>query len=276
MAPNRNQMTTMPRMGITGGGNPQSAGRRANVATFGDAITAYGLPPLLRQSDQRIVKLDPAWVAVTITDNATVNQSLKLGSLWDQRVQTLYTSAAVDLEATLHLCGFFVYIPDANYRSETLALKASLDNGAYLRTIRDGMTHDFPIRGRIIEPWGAIDFKQATAANEERALHAGVPWFFERPIRLDLKVDTFNFVVPTAINWATASVNAYLGVIGALAPRETPGAGAIKDAGLPPRPYDLDSGGGPTALGPLSFADYSAAAASRMIALPGAHKFGRF
>lgn len=275
MVAKQSYLPTMPTMGRPPRQSRRQGGqRRPSVVTFGDAIVAHGGMPLLRQADQRVIRCNPAYIAVTITDNAAVNASLKQGASWDLRTGGLYTTAAADLEAVLHLEALGLYINDSDYRGETQALKEQLDNLAYIRTTRDGMTQDFPLRGAINEPWGSFDFKQTTAANEERALHKGGLFTLERPIRLDLKVDTFSFRVDTAINFASGNILAYVIAIGSLAPREMPGAGGIKDTQCSDGPYLEDIGGAPTALGPLSYADFQVAVASRSMATQSARVIG--
>lgn len=241
------------------------AGMRTHVETFADAIVAGGGVPLLNQDDQRILRYgwgNPAMIAVTLTDNAAVAETLKDGASWDVTAQGLFSSTSSDLEACFHLEGYFLYINDSDYRGETQALKESLDNNAYINTVRDGKTLNLPLRGAINEPWKALDFKQATAANEERALHAGGAIVLPRPLRLDLKVDTMQLVC-SAINWASGNILAYVGLVGSLAPRELLGAGGVKDAALPAGVWDEDIGGAPTGLPPLLFADLAAQVAQR-------------
>lgn len=203
-------------------GQPR-VGPRA-VTTFPEFILATGGQPLLRIGDQRLLR-GPFYVSATITDNAVVAQSLTTQSLWDKRVTTLYgASASTTVKGILHLAGVRLYIPDANYRGETEILKASLDNLAYIHTVRAGKTMDFPLRFHVAEPWGQFDFKQTAAATEERVIQSNPPWFFERPYRIDLETDQFTLQVDTAINWATTNIAAFIEVWGHMAPKEFPNA----------------------------------------------------
>jgi len=198
------------------------------VQTFPDFIQATGGRPLLRVGEQKLLQGGPFWIDVTITDNAAVAADLTLGSVWDKYVQGHYSSAASRLKAVLRLAGIGLYINDDLFRAETQALKESLDNEAYIRISRGPNTVDLPLRARMWEPWSAFEFKQAAAADAERALLGGRPWIFGKEYQFDLEVDTFQFRVDNAINWAGGNISAKVAAFGWLAPRDYPGTG-IKD-----------------------------------------------
>jgi hypothetical protein len=230
-------------------------GMRSQVKTFADFIVATRGRPLLKVPDQRLIR-GPFWVAVTLTDNAVVAASLTAQSSWDKRVQTLYGSAATAIKANLHLEGFGgLYINDSDYRGETLALKESLDNLAYVHAVRGGKTMDWPLRSRIFEPWNQFQFAQASAAADERALHRPNPWVLERPYRLDLETDQFTVQVDTAINWGTGNILGYLQILGFLAPKDFMGTTGVDDTSCSDQNYGIDEGGLPTAVGPMKFAE---------------------
>lgn len=195
------------------------------VQNFPQFVEATGGRPLLRAEEQKLLHGGPFWLDVTITDNAAVAADLTLGSVWDRYVQGNYSSSASRLKAVIRVAGLGLYVNDSDFRGETQALKESLENQAYVRISRGPNTLDIPLIGRIWEPWAAFDFKQAAAANEERALFGGRPLLLAKELQFDLEVDTFSFRLDTGVNWASGNILAKLAVFGWLAPRDYPGTG---------------------------------------------------
>lgn len=223
------------------------------VSTFNEFVVGTGGRPLLRLGDARLVagRFD---IAVTLTDNAVVAADLGLASVWDKRVQTLYGSAAVKLEAVFRIGAAQLYINDADFRGETEAKKESLDNLLYIHMVRASNTMDIPLRGHICEPWAtpAGLTTAMLALTEERAVLKGPPRKFERPFQLDLKTDQFTLQQDTAIDWASGNIVGYLRVWGHLCPRDYAGAMVSDSDVCANTPAAAES-----SVGPVEFFQYT-------------------
>lgn len=200
--------------------------RPQRVENFNQFVLATGGSPLLRLGNPQLLAghFD---LSVSITDNVAVAADLTLQSVWDKRVQTLYgSSASADVEGVFRLAAIQLYINDADFRGEAIALKESLDNLAYIHLVRTANTMDIPLRGHITEPWttpaGLTTAMLALA--EERSVLKGPPRILERPLNIDIRTDQMTLQVDTAINWASGNIAAFVRLFGHLAPRDYPGA----------------------------------------------------
>lgn len=233
---------------------------RPVASTLADYVYAYGGRPILRSGDARVIG-GPFHLQVSVLDNAAVNQDLRGGNVWDKRTQRLYSNASTPLKAVLHLEGISLYMNDGNFGAESAALKAQLDNEAYITIGRAGNTQDLPLRTRVWEAATHFQFAQAAAAAETRVAWGRRPdsvYLLEKPLRVDLEVDTFSFRVDNPINWVSAAQAGYIILQGVLAPKDLLGAGGVSDVSCSAAAYAEDVGGAPTAVGPVEFLGYSA------------------
>jgi hypothetical protein len=241
---------------------PNRIASRPYAMTFADHLAAFGFRPKLRTDQHKIIGGPGAPLAVlaTVTDNAVVNTDLRAASLWDLRVQQCYGSAATPIRGMLHLEGIALYVNDADYLTETAALKESLDNRAYVTITSNNSTQKIPLRSHIIEPFGYVDYKQATAANETRVVgvQSNGPLWLEKPFAIDLEADTFTFNVDTAIDFVSGNLSAYLLCYGAMCPKGTPGSDVTHTSATSYDPAD-DVGGAFTVASPLQLAQITAA-----------------
>lgn len=196
--------------------------RPARVRTFGHWLLSQGLPPLLKVSEQRLMR-GPFMVATTVTDNTAVSEDLTIQSKWDQGVKNLFGSGSVPIKGVLHLTGVGFYVNDDSFRTETGALKETLDNNLYVHVVRGGKAMDYPLRNCIFENIAAFEFKQTAAADAERSLLRGRMYSLPRPLRVDLETDTLQTIC-SAINWASGNILGYTVLAGGLAPKDFPGA----------------------------------------------------
>jgi hypothetical protein len=194
-----------------------------SVWNFSQFVAATGGKPLLRVSEQKLLR-GPFLLSVTLPDNTTADLDLTLASVFDKRVQSHYGTSASRIKAALRISGVALCVNNGVFNAETMALKADLDDGAYLRLNRGNNTVDLPLRGRIYEPWSQFQFAQGAAAAEARAIMAGRAWELERSYHMDLESDSLSLRIDSAINWAGGAQTAYVVILGHMGPRDYPGA----------------------------------------------------
>jgi hypothetical protein len=204
------------------GGAPR-IGQGDTVWNFSQFVAATGGKPLLRVNEQKLLR-GPFFLTATLTDNAALDIDLTLASVFDKRVQSHYGTSASRIKAALRVSGIGLYVNSGTFNAETLALKESLDNGAYLRLNRGNNTVDLPLRGHIFEAISQFQFAQAAAAAETRGILSGRIWELERSYHLDLETDSMSLRCDTAINWAGGNQGAFAVILGHIGPRDFPGA----------------------------------------------------
>lgn len=201
--------------------------RPRSVQRWAHFIIATGGRPMLKRTERKLLR-GPFHIGLTVTDNATVDQSLMTASLHDYRVQNFYGSAAVALKAVVNVEGFELLINDADFRGETIALRESFSNLGYIFANRAGRSWKWPIRDHIREGIGQFEFHEVTNTAVERNILTGTPWMFEDPVRLDCEVDTLSYKQDTAVNFASGNIVGYVVVYGHLAPKNYPGTGILE------------------------------------------------
>ena len=209
------------------------------VRRWSHFIIATGGRPMLRRTERKLLR-GPFHVALTVTDNAVVDQSLMTASLHDFRVQNFYGSAAVALKAVINVEGFEVLINDADFRGETEALRESFSNLGYIFAQRAARSYKWPIRDHIREGISQFEFHEAANTAVERSILAGFPWMFEEPVRLDMEVDTLSYKQDTAVNFASGNIVGYVVLHGHMAPKNYPGTGVL-EVDCNPNPNDMEA-----------------------------------